>query len=97
MRIRADLFIQFSWEFELTFTAKMNFMYVLGITYKSHDNNSSVCQGEYVAPEKIENVYRASPYIAQCFVDGNSLKVTAFCLFFAQILNMETCVHVSRI
>ena len=32
-------------------------------------------QGEYIAPEKIENVYLRSPFAAQVFVCGNSLKV----------------------
>ena len=31
-------------------------------------------QGEYIAPEKIENIYVRSRYVAQVFVYGNSLK-----------------------
>ncbi|ESN97284.1 hypothetical protein HELRODRAFT_114357 [Helobdella robusta] len=33
-----------------------------------------LAQGEYVAPEKIENIYAMSPLICQVFVDGNSLQ-----------------------
>ena len=32
-------------------------------------------QGEYIAPEKIENVYLRSAFVAQAFVIGNSFKV----------------------
>uniref|UniRef100_A0A7E4ZYC3 Long-chain-fatty-acid--CoA ligase n=1 Tax=Panagrellus redivivus TaxID=6233 RepID=A0A7E4ZYC3_PANRE len=35
-----------------------------------------LAQGEYVAPERIENVYVRSKYIAQSFVHGESLKTT---------------------
>lgn len=31
-------------------------------------------QGEYIAPEKIENVYVRSKYVSQCYVYGESLK-----------------------
>lgn len=31
-------------------------------------------QGEYVAPEKVENIYVRSQYVAQAFVHGESLK-----------------------
>ena len=35
-----------------------------------------VLQGEFIAPEKIQNVYLRSPFIAQVFVYGNSFKVS---------------------
>uniref|UniRef100_A0A1W7RAI0 Long-chain-fatty-acid--CoA ligase n=1 Tax=Hadrurus spadix TaxID=141984 RepID=A0A1W7RAI0_9SCOR len=33
-----------------------------------------LAQGEYIAPEKIENIYLSSKYVAQIFVHGESLK-----------------------
>lgn len=32
-------------------------------------------QGEYIVPEKIENIYVNSQYVEQVFVHGESLKV----------------------
>lgn len=32
-------------------------------------------QGEYIVPEKIENIYIRSQYVSQVFVHGESLKV----------------------
>ena len=37
-------------------------------------NIFKLSQGEYIAPEKIENVLILSKYIAQCFIYGDSLK-----------------------
>lgn len=35
-----------------------------------------LAQGEYIAPEKIENIYSRSDAVAQVFVHGDSLQVS---------------------
>ena len=40
-------------------------------------NIFKLSQGEYIAPEKLENIFVLSPYIAQSFVYGDSLRSCA--------------------
>jgi long-chain acyl-CoA synthetase len=37
-------------------------------------NIFKLSQGEYIAPEKLENIFVLSPFIEQSFVYGDSLK-----------------------
>ncbi len=43
-------------------------------------NIFKLSQGEYVAPEKIENVYSKCKYIAQIFLYGDSYKSTVIAI-----------------
>ena len=42
-------------------------------------------QGEYVSPEKIENIYSSCKYIEQIFVHGNSLKSFLICIVYPKL------------
>lgn len=65
-------FQYFSRVFELCFSLHQNG------TLKIIDRRKHIfklSQGEYIVPEKIENIYIRSQYVEQVFVHGESLKV----------------------
>merc|ERR1712226_1330085 len=53
-------------------------------------NLFKLSQGEYVAPERIENLYVKMPYINEAFVFGNSLKdyCVGFFVLEEQVLSL---------
>ena len=46
-------------------------------------NIFKLAQGEYIAPEKLENVYIQSKYVAQIWIHGDSLK--DYCIDFVVV------------
>lgn len=50
-----------------------------------------LAQGEYIAPEKIENIYIRSEPVSQIYVHGDSLQVRLLCnkyiLYIIEIVN----------
>jgi long-chain acyl-CoA synthetase len=44
-------------------------------------NIFKLSQGEYIAPEKLENIFSLSPYIANSFVYGDSLRSCTVAVF----------------
>jgi len=58
--------------------AKLSPLFFQNGTLKIIDRKKHIfklSQGEYIAPEKVENIYQSSSYVAQVFVHGESLKV----------------------
>ena len=45
-------------------------------THTHKHTNTYHTQGEYIAPEKIENMYATSSYVAQVYLYGDSLKAS---------------------
>ena len=63
----------------VNFRISISFLYFQNGTLKIIDRKKHIfklSQGEYIAPEKIENIYVRSQYVAQVFVHGESLKVS---------------------
>jgi len=47
-------------------------------------NIFKLSQGEYIAPEKIENIFCLSNSVAQCLIYGNSLKNSVVCILIPE-------------
>lgn len=51
-------------------------------------------QGEYIAPEKIENVYCQSGYVSQCFVEGSSARDYLLAVVVPDVDSLNAwCIH----
>ena len=46
-----------------------------------------MAQGEYIAPEKIENVYAKCKFIAQCFIYGEEMEF--YCWILSLFLSLS--------
>lgn len=67
--------------------------FLKSITFKRLNVAFCCClKGEYISPEKVENVYIRSEFVSQVFVDGSSLKdyVVAIVVPDADVL-IEAC------
>lgn len=52
-------------------------------------NIFKLSQGEYIAPEKIENIFVSSPYVLQNWIYGDSLKDHLICFIVVNPENVQ--------
>ena len=66
-----------SYRLLLSLSLSLSLSFFLSFSLFTTPSLPSIFQGEYLAPEKIENVYIISRYVAQAYVYGDSLKSCA--------------------
>jgi long-chain acyl-CoA synthetase len=52
-------------------------------------NIFKLSQGEYIAPEKIENIFALSPYVAQSMLYGDSLKNCCVAIIVPEMVKVK--------